>query len=164
MGQEILEDKLWSDDEKDNPGHLIWWDGLKTDSVRADFRRFMRDLVALRRREPALSADGVRVSRVNNFERVIVIHRWVADGGPGKDVVVVASFDERSKAGYGVGLPRGGRWVELFNSDVYDGFPNSSPIGNGGGVDADGPPLDGFGQSARLAIPANGALFLKAAG
>ena len=61
MGQEILEDKLWSDDEKDHPGHLIWWDGLAAEPSMADYRRFMRDLIALRRRQPALSADGVRV-------------------------------------------------------------------------------------------------------
>lgn len=29
MGQEILEDKLWSDDEKDHPRHLIWWTASK---------------------------------------------------------------------------------------------------------------------------------------
>jgi 1,4-alpha-glucan branching enzyme len=162
MGQEILEDKLWSDDEQDHPGHLIWWDGLATDSAMADYLRFMQDLVALRRREPALSAEGVRVSRINDFDRVIVFHRWIADGRPGEDIVAVVSFDERPKAGYPVGLPRSGRWAELFNSDYYDGFPNASAVGNGGAVYADGPALDGFAQSARISIPANGALFLKA--
>ncbi len=162
MGQEILEDKLWCDDEKDHPGHLIWWDGLTPNSVMSDYLRFMQDLVALRKREPALSAEGVRVSRVNNFDRVIVIHRWIADGRPGQDVVAVISFDERPKFGYGIGLPRTGKWSELFNSDYYDGFPNPGVIGNGGAVYADGPGLDGFAQSAIINIPANGALFLKA--
>jgi len=165
MGQEILEDKLWSDDEKDHPGYLIWWQGLEADPVMSDYRRFMGDLVALRRREPALSAEGVRVSRSNNFDRVIVIHRWVADGGPGQDIVAVVSFDERPKFDYHVGLPSGGKWAELFNSDVYDNsFPNPAPTGNGGSVWADRVPLDGFGQSAAIAIPPNGALFLKVEG
>jgi 1,4-alpha-glucan branching enzyme len=161
MGQEILEDKLWSDDERDHPGHLIWWDGLATERAMADYRRFMQDLIALRRREPALRAEGVRISRVNDFDRVIVIHRWVADGSPGEDVVAVVSFDEDPKRGYGIGLPRSGRWIELFNSDYYAGFPNAAAIGNDGAVDASGPALDGFAQSATLTIPANGALFLK---
>jgi 1,4-alpha-glucan branching enzyme len=160
MGEEILEDKLWSDDEKDHPGHLVWWDGLRTDTVMADFLRFMQDLVAVRRREPALRAEGVRVSRQNDYDRVIVVHRWVADSGPGRDVLAVVSFDENPKQGYGIGLPRRGRWMELFNSDFYDGFPNSNAVGNGGGVDADGPSLDGFDQSALITIPGNGALFL----
>ena len=92
----------------------------------------------------------------------MVVHRWVADGSPGQDVVAVVSFDERPKSGYPIGLPRSGRWIELFNSDVYDGFPNPAPIGNGGAVEASGPPLDDFAQSASIAIPANGALFLRA--
>src|SRR5208283_5177781 len=103
MGQEILEDKLWCDDERDHPGHLIWWDGLGSDKTMSDYRRFMRDIISLRRAQPALSADGVRASRVNDCDRVIVVHRWVADGGPGRDVVAVVSFDERPKFGYGVG-------------------------------------------------------------
>jgi 1,4-alpha-glucan branching enzyme len=163
MGQEILEDKLWNDDEKDHPGHLIWWDGLNRDPVMANYLRFMQDLVALRRNQPALRAEGVRVSRVANFDRVIVVHRWVADGSPGRDVVLVASLDEHAKSGYGIGLPFGGRWRELFNSDYYDGFPNPAPIGNGGWVDASGPDLDGFVYSAMITIPANGALFLAPA-
>ncbi len=163
MGQEFLEDKLWADDDKDHPGHLIWWDGLASDPPRADFLRFMQDLIALRRREPALSGEGTAVTRVNSYDRVLVVQRWVADGGPGQDVVAVVSFDEQPKFGYLVGLPRAGVWRELFNSDVYDGNLNPAPVGNGGAVVADGPAVDGFGQSARLTIPANGALFLKAA-
>jgi 1,4-alpha-glucan branching enzyme len=163
MGQEILEDKLWNDDEQDHPGHLIWWDGLNRDPVMADYLRFMHDLVALRRNQPALRAEGVRVSRVNSFDRVIVVHRWVADGSAGRDVVLVASLDEHAKFGYGIGLPFGGRWRELFNSDYYDGFPNPAPIGNGGWVDASGPVLDGFAYSATITIPANGAIFLAPA-
>ncbi len=162
MGQEILEDKLWCDDERDHPGHLIWWAGLETEKAMADYRRFMSDLIALRKRQPALSAEGVRASRVNDYDRVIVVHRWVADGSPGRDVEAVVSFDEQPKFGYGVGLPRNGKWIEFFNSDYYDGFPNPRAIGNGGAVYASGPPLDGFAQSAALTIPANGALFLRA--
>jgi 1,4-alpha-glucan branching enzyme len=161
MGEEILEDKLWSDDERDHPGHLVWWGGLKSDRAMADYFRFMQDLIALRRREPALRGEGVRVCRVNDFDRVIVIHRWVSDGGPGQDIVAVVSFDENAKSGYGIGLPRGGRWLELFNSDYYAGFPNAAAIGNGGAVAAGGPALDGFAQSAPITIPPNGALFLR---
>ena len=126
----------------------------------ANYLRFMQDLVALRRSQPALRAEGVRVSRVHNLDRVIVVHRWVADGSPGRDVVLVASLDEHVKAGYGIGLPFGGRWRELFNSDYYDSFPNPAPTGNGGWVDASGSGLDGFAHSAMIMIPANGALFL----
>ncbi|MBV8119478.1 MAG: alpha amylase C-terminal domain-containing protein, partial [Alphaproteobacteria bacterium] len=72
----------------------------------------------------------------------------------------VTSFDESPKIGYAIGLPQGGRWVELFNSDFYDRFPNPTVVGNGGALTADGPGLDGFAHSAPITIPPNGALML----
>ena len=161
MGQEILEDKNWNDSPQ--YGGLIFWDGLAApgESSMRDFLRCVGDLVHLRRSQPALRIGGVRVSRMQNFERVLAMHRWVE--GEGDDVVVVASFDERPKHGYAVGLPFGGAWREAFNSDVYDIFPNPTPTGNGGWVEASGPPLDGFPASATLTLPANGALVLTRA-
>ena len=126
--------------------------------------KVMADYRALRWRQRALSAESVRASRVNDFDRVIVVHRWIADGNPGRDVVAVVSFDERPKFSYAIGLPRSGKWIELHNTDFYDNFPNPAAIGNGGAVEASGPPLDGFAQSAAITIPANGAVFLRAEG
>jgi 1,4-alpha-glucan branching enzyme len=60
-------------------------------------------------------------------------------------------------------LPFGGQWRELFNSDYYDAFPNPTPIGNGGWIEASGTALDDFGYSATITLPANGALFLAPA-
>ena len=62
------------------------------DRAMSDFLRFMTDLIHLRRAQPALRGSGVRVTRANNFERVIILHRWIE--GEGKDVVVIASLDE----------------------------------------------------------------------
>jgi 1,4-alpha-glucan branching enzyme len=157
MGEEFLEDKLWSDDRGYNG--LIWWEGLTAaDSSMRDFLRFSTDLIGVRRNQPALRASGVRVSRAANFDRVIVLHRWVE--GQGNDVVIIASFDELPKYGYTVGLPYGGTWRELFNSDFYNNFPNPSVIGNGGWVQASGGPMDGFAASATLTLPPNGVIIL----
>ncbi len=157
MGEEFLEDKIWSDDRGYNG--LIWWAGL-TDAKPSnrDFLRFMTDLIRIRNTQPALRAPGARVSRAQNFERVLVLHRWVE--WQGSDVIVVASLDELPKHGYAVGLPFAGVWRELFNSDYYDNFPNPGVIGNGGSVQANGPPLDGFAASAELTLPANGVIIL----
>ena len=160
MGEEFLEDKNWSDDRANG---LIWWEGLTGhDPSMRDFqRRCVTDLIQLRRIQPALRAGGVRVSHAQNFERVIVLHRWVE--GEGRDVVVIASLDEAPKHGYGIGLPFAGSWRELFNSDVYDNFPNAGAVGNGGWVDASGGPMDGFCASAALTLPANGVIILARA-
>jgi 1,4-alpha-glucan branching enzyme len=157
MGEEFLEDKLWSDDRAYNG--LIWWEGLTAaDSSMRDFSRFTTDLIGVRRSQPALRASGVRVSREANFDRVIVLHRWVE--GQGNDLVVIASFDELPKNGYAVGLPYAGGWREVFNSDYYSNFPNPAVIGNGGLVQASGAPMDGFVASAVLTLPPNGVIML----
>jgi 1,4-alpha-glucan branching enzyme len=56
--------------------------------------------------------------------------------------------------GYRIGVPTGGRWVELLNSDaeVYGG----SGMGNLGGVDAEDHPWHGFERSLPLTLPAAG--------
>jgi 1,4-alpha-glucan branching enzyme len=158
MGQEFLEDKPWHDDVENWSRFLIWWDGLASDRTMQDFLRFTRDLLRLRRAEPALSGEGIRVSQVHENDRVIALHRWVE--GEGRDVVVVASFNEATHFGYPVELPWPGRWREVFNSDYYDHFPNDRVAGNGGGVQADRPGGPTYPFAAAMTIPANGAIVL----
>lgn len=158
MGQEILEDKPWHDDVENWSRFLIWWDGfLSRDRHMRDFHRFMTDLIGLRRDRAALRGEGIRVSQTHDLDRVIVVHRWVE--GVGDDVVVVVSLDETTRD-YTIELPWPGRWVEIFNSDYYDHHPNPLVAGNGGSVHADGPAGTTYGQTARMRLPANGALVL----
>ena len=119
-----------------------------------DFRRFMRDLIGLRRRQPALRGEGIHAYKVDNGSRVIALQRWVENVG--RDVVVVASFNEANWFNYSVGFPAGGQWLEVFNSDVYDNWVNPAVAGNSGMVWAGGPPMDGLPASASIVIPANG--------
>jgi len=143
MGQEFLEDKLWSDNPK-RPELFIWWDGLIQDR--------------LRRHHPALRSETVNVFNIDEYNRIIAFHRWLP--GMGRDVVVVISLRERSfeNGSYNLGFPLPGHWHEVFNSDVYDFFPNPSAKGNGGQISVDGPMLHGLRCSAGITIPANGVL------
>ncbi|ACA15655.1 glycoside hydrolase family 13 domain protein [Methylobacterium sp. 4-46] len=152
MGQEFLEDKLWSD-SPDDPDHRIWWDGLRQDRAMADFLRFTRELIGLRRAQPALTRGEINVFHVHNLNRVIAYHRWLP--GQGRDVVVAASLAEATRHGYALGFPRGGTWREAFNSDVYDGWVNPAVAGNSGAIEAGGPPLHGLPHSAAVVLPAN---------
>jgi 1,4-alpha-glucan branching enzyme len=157
MGQETLEWRLWSD----NPNltaNQIDWAAAEADKNRADFHRFTQNMIRARRQLGALRGSALRVSRASNYDRVIVLHRWIE--GLGEDAVLVVSFDERIKYGYRIGLPFPGTWFEYLNSDVYDNFPNPAPAGNGGSVFAEDVPQDGFAASASIIIPANGALIL----
>src|SRR5215213_4322349 len=158
MGQEFLEDKYWTD-WPGRPELLIWWDGLEgKDKQMSDHHRFTRDLMWLRRKQPALRGEGINVFHVHNDNRVIAVHRWLP--GIGRDVVVVASLNETTfyDRSYRIGFPRDGRWNEVFNSDVYDQWVNPNVQGNAGGMTADGPEWDGLPASAGITLPANSIL------
>lgn len=157
MGQEFLEDKPWSDDVNGHPELRLFWPGLEAeDPAMRDFLRFTRELIALRWWYPALRAEGFARIHVHNENRVLAFQRWIP--GAGGDVVIVASLATATMFGYSVGFPAGGRWCEVFNSDVYERWVNPNVQGNRGGVVADGPAMHGLKQSASLTLPANAIL------
>ena len=158
MGQEFLEDKQWSDDVQGHPELRLYWDGLQSrnDSSMRDFLRFSRDLIALRRRHPALRGEGFAPIHSHDANRVLAFQRWVP--GQGGDVVVVVSLAERTRHGYEIGFPAGGFWREVFNSDAYERWVNPNVAGNNGGVLVAGRPMHGLNQSAALTLPANSIL------
>lgn len=159
MGQEILEDKNWSDDPGNHPDTLVWWDGLTYgEKPMVDMHRYVRELIGLRRSLDALRYGHTRVFHVDVMGRVIAFHRWIESRGA--DVVVVASLGERTHHGYRLGLPRVDPWSEVFNSDVYDNWVNPQVSGNGGLIYPAALPWHGFGQSAELVLPANALLVL----
>lgn len=161
MGQELLAEKPWSDTP--DPATLISWDGLEIAGPMRDHHRFTRSLLHLRRRHPALRGEPINVYHVNDSGRVLAFHRWIP--GAGRDVLVVASLNESTFGSYRLGFPSRGRWLEIFNSDVYDHFPNPWVAGNGGEVTADGPALHGLPASAEIVLPANSVIvFARDAG
>ncbi len=162
MGQEFLEDKQWSWDPTSS--NLLSWDGLNpgADPAMANHLRFTQDLIRLRWNQPALRGDNVNAFHASDFNRVMAFHRWL--DGTGRDVVVVATLSETTWYDYNVGFPIPGPWAEIFNSDVYDNFPNPIVAGNGGAIVASGPPMHGLPASASIVIPANGFVVFARAG
>lgn len=154
MGEEFLEDKQWDDNVQFHSNLLIYWSGLNTDHAMQDQLRFTQDLLWLRRNQPALRSDSMRVSRAHSIDRVLAIHRWIE--GAGQDLLWVVNLQEFNRFGYRVGFPGAGGWSEYFNSDYYDQFPNASAAGNGGGITAENVAWDGLPASAEITIPANG--------
>jgi 1,4-alpha-glucan branching enzyme len=155
MGQEFLEDKYWSDDPH-AANLMIWWEGFEGgDKAMTDHHRFTRDVIWLRRKQPALRGEDINVFHVHNDNRVLAFHRWLP--GIGRDVVVVASLNEGTfyDHSYRIGFPGNGHWNEVFNSDVYDNFHNPMSQGNPGGVTADGPAMHGLPYSVGITLPAN---------
>jgi len=75
-------------------------------------------------------------------------------------IVVVCNFTPVPRMAYRVGVPSGGFWRELLNSDVTE--YGGSGVGNLGGVYATERPVHGRPYSLELTLPPLGALFLKA--
>jgi 1,4-alpha-glucan branching enzyme len=156
-GQEFLEDGWFRDNVS------IDWTKLKT---HRGINRLYRDLVHLRRNlfgvTRGLTGPSVHLHHFNEHDKIIAYHRW-AQGGARDDVVVVASFthfDQQNN--YGVGFPRGGRWVIRFNSDWKGYNKDFHDVGNSGGfVDTVAEPMDGFAFSAAVDLPSYGLLIFS---
>jgi 1,4-alpha-glucan branching enzyme len=75
-------------------------------------------------------------------------------------IVVVCNLTPVPRLGYRLGVPYGGFWRELLNSDAtaYGG----SGMGNLGGVRTENEPVHGRTYSLNLTLPPLAALFLKA--
>jgi 1,4-alpha-glucan branching enzyme len=81
----------------------------------------------------------------------------------GKDgenpVLVVCNFTPVPRVGYKVGVPAGGYWKELLNSDAVE--YGGSGTGNMGGAEALAEKTHGRPYSLRLTLPPLGALFFR---
>jgi 1,4-alpha-glucan branching enzyme len=68
------------------------------------------------------------------------------------------NFDSVPHENYRIGLPSGGLWREVINTDA--GIYGGSDVGNLGAVRADDVPHQGLPASAQLRLPPLGALWL----
>jgi 1,4-alpha-glucan branching enzyme len=118
-------------------------------------QRWVRDLNTCYRAEPALhevdfSPGGFEWVDCNDHARSVVSFLRRARE-PDRDVLLVCNFTPVVRPGYRVGVPAGGRWIEILNSDatVYGG----SGQGNLGGVEAEAVGVHGRPWSLDLTLP-----------
>ena len=71
----------------------------------------------------------------------------------------IFNFTPVPRAGYRIGVPEPGFWVELINSD--SAMFGGSNVGNGGGVQSEPVAAHGFDNSIDLTLPPLGCLLLK---
>jgi 1,4-alpha-glucan branching enzyme len=159
MGAEFGQEREWDYDQG-----LDWH--LLDEPLHGGLRTYVRDLNRAYVRERALhqvdfDPSGFEWIDCNDSENSVVSFlRRSRDGQ--EFVVVVLNFTPVVRQGYRIGVPRGGGYVELINSDaeVYGG----SNIGNGGMVFTEPIPAHGHANSLRLILPPLGFLLLKPAG
>ena len=156
MGGEIGQWREWSHDRG-----LDWH--LLEHAPHRGVRDWVRDLNVLYRDEPSLherdcEPGGFEWVDCNDSEASVLT--FLRRGRSPEDVVLVAcNFTPLPRPGYRVGVPEGGRWRELLNSDATE--YGGAGWGNMGGVDAEPLPHHGRPLSLPLTLPPLGAVFLK---
>jgi 1,4-alpha-glucan branching enzyme len=155
MGGEFGQRREWAHDTS------LDWDLLNRPPHQG-LLRWVSDLNDVYRGQPALheldtEPDGFQWVQIDDvIESTISYLRWSQSG----DVVLVAmNMTPIPRHQHTLGVPAGGRWSELLNSDseVYGG----SGLGNLGGVMAREEPWGDFSHRVELTIPPLGCVILK---
>jgi 1,4-alpha-glucan branching enzyme len=127
-------------------------------------QRLVKDLNELYRKEKALheldcDPAGFEWVDFSDYEQSVI--SFLRKSRSGEMVLVVLNFTPVPRYNYRVGVPKGGLWLEIFNSDseLYGG----ANIGNMGRVMAEDVPFHGRPYSLSLTLPPLGAVFLKPA-
>jgi 1,4-alpha-glucan branching enzyme len=155
MGGEIAQPGEWAH-EQSLPWHLLGH------AAHAGVQRWVADCNRLLRSEPALhqldfSNEGFQwVDWQDAQTGVLAFLRRGREGAP---VLVACNLTPVPRLRHRLGVPVGGRWRELANSDapVYGG----SGLGNLGAVDASGQPSHDQPYSLELTLPPLAVVFLK---
>jgi 1,4-alpha-glucan branching enzyme len=156
MGGEFAQWREWVHEES------LEWHALEHPSHQG-VQKWVQDLNHAYRSEPALyeldfSNDGFEWVDFHDWEESIV--SFIRKGKDTSDIILaVCNFTPVPRLNYRVGVPRGGYWKELLNSDA--GMYWGSNMGNSGGAEAEAVPSHGRSHSLSLTLPPLGIIFLK---
>src|SRR5207253_7046505 len=134
---------------------------LASEAGHSGLQRLIADLNHLYRREPAMhqldtEASGFEWVDANDSNQSVT--SYLRKDRDGDAVLAVLNYTPVVRWGYRLGVPAGGEWRELLNTDatIYGG----SGIGNFGSTRAQPVASHGRAQSLELKLPPLGALFL----
>jgi 1,4-alpha-glucan branching enzyme len=156
MGGEFGQQQEWKHDES------LQWDALQY-PIHSGLRDWIRDLNRYYRQTPALfeldfSSEGFEWIDLNDAQNSVLSFIRIARSS-NQIVLVVCNFTPLPREQYSVGVPRGGLWKEVLNSD--SGYYGGSGVGNLGGVRAAAFPMHGRPFSLTLSLPPLGVLFFE---
>jgi 1,4-alpha-glucan branching enzyme len=156
MGGEFGQRREWT-----HESGLEWWVAALAD--HAGVQRWVRDLNAVLRTEPALyqldfdQAGFEWIDAGDAAASVLTFLRKPKNGAA--PLLAVCNFTPIVRHNYSVGVPQGGLWRELLNSDA--GVYGGSGVGNFGTVEAAPVPAQGRTHALTLTLPPLGCLLLK---
>ena len=158
MGGEFAQEREWNHDAS-----LDWH--LTDDPMHAGVMHLVRDLNHLYRDLPALhqrdcSPEGFQWIDASDAAKSVLIYlrKGYDDVKP---ALVILNFTPMVRENYRVGVPGGGHWNEVLNTDssLYGG----SNVGNFGGVASSEVPWHGQSSSIEVTLPPLGGLVLSPA-
>lgn len=158
MGSEFAQRREW-----DHESSLEWH--VLSDEMHLGVRRLIRDLNHLYRNEPALhhlddQSNGFSWIDHGDWEQSVIAYLRMATGEA--PVACICNFTPQPRYGYLIGVPEGGYWEELINTD--SAYYGGSNCGNGGGVEAYDHPCRGWPCSLSLTLPPLAAVILRPSG
>jgi 1,4-alpha-glucan branching enzyme len=159
MGCEFGQRREWTHDQS-LEWHVLEW------AEHRGVRDWVRDLNRYHRSAPALyeqdfDAAGFEWIDSNDAHNsVLSFIRKPRSAAP--LVLAVCNLTPVPRQGYVLGVPRGGRWREVLNSDAS--FYGGSGMGNAGGVHAREEPMHGRPFSVALTLPPLSVLVFESEG
>ena len=155
MGQEFAQGAEW------NYKYSLDWHQLETPAHKG-VQSLVRDLNHLYRDTAALHLNDTRPEGfewIESNDAAASVYAWVRKGAPDDPMVVVVINLTPVERHYRIGLPAGGQWSEVLNTDaaIYGGGNRGNP----GGVAAENVPWNGRTQSALVTLAPLSALYLK---
>jgi len=149
MGGEFGQTKEWNENAP-----LDWW-LLDAGPFHRGAQKFVEDLNKLYLASPALwqaDYDHAGFQWIDCNDRENSVLSFLRQTGDGKNhTVVIMNLTPVPRPNYRVGLPCGGKWKEVLNSDaaIYAGGNQ----GNCGGVTAENHSCHGQSHSAQFNLP-----------
>jgi 1,4-alpha-glucan branching enzyme len=158
MGGEFAQEREWNHD-----AGLDWH--LLEQPRHAGMQRLVRDLNHLYRALPALhvrdtSHEGFRWVVIDDRDQSVFAYLRLGEEGDAP-ALVVCNFTPVPRPHYRVGVPSGGEWREVLNTDA--GVYGGSNMGNGGAVTAAEIASHGQPFSLDLVLPPLATIVLRAA-
>ncbi|HPE12241.1 MAG: 1,4-alpha-glucan branching protein GlgB [Actinobacteria bacterium] len=155
MGSEFGQESEWSEGRS-----LDWW--LLDQPDHDALSRLVTDLNAVYRSSPALwslDTEPAGFEWIDANDAGGNTLSWIRRGSEGEVVACVVNFSAVPHHDYRVGLPVGGTWSEVINTDALD--YGGSGVGNFGAVAAEQIEWHGRPFSASLSVPPLGAVWLR---
>jgi 1,4-alpha-glucan branching enzyme len=155
MGQEFGQPSEWSQERS-----LDWW--ILDQPLHQGLQRLITQLNHVYREYPALwerDSDPHAFAWIDGADNGRNVVSFVRYDSAGNAVAVVANFAGHPYENFQLGLPSGGTWSEIFNSDATD-FGGSG-VGNAGTAMATDAPWGPFAHSAQVTLPPLGVLFFS---